>query len=71
MTVTVQGVNNLPAEDEMPVIQPVRELPAGEPGGNSVSPSGQMADPQVVQVVQEKIICHVRRVNTAAAWHRA
>jgi hypothetical protein len=51
----VQGVNDLPAEDETPLIQPTTGLPAGEPEGKSVSPSGQMADPQVVQVVVEKI----------------
>jgi hypothetical protein len=50
-----QGTNNLPAEDVTPLIQPARELPADEPEGQSVSPSGQLADPQVVQVVLEKI----------------
>ena len=56
MTAPVQRTNDLPAEDEMPVIQPVRGLPADEPGGNSVSPSGQLDAPQVVQVVREKIL---------------
>jgi hypothetical protein len=54
VTVPAQRVHDLPAEDERPVIQPARELPADEPGGKSVSPSGQVASPQVVQVVQEK-----------------
>jgi hypothetical protein len=53
--ISVQGVNNLPSEAEALAIQPARELPAGKPGGKSVSPSGQLADPQVVQVVPEKI----------------
>jgi hypothetical protein len=52
----VQRVHELPAEDEMPVIQPATELPADESGGNSVPPSGQLGDPQVVQVVREKIL---------------
>jgi hypothetical protein len=56
VTPCMQMVNDLPAEDETPLIQPARELPAGKPGGNSVSPSGQIADPQVVQVVREKIL---------------
>jgi hypothetical protein len=56
MTVTMQGAKGLPSEDERPVIQPVRKLPAGEPEGKSVPPSGQLANPQVVQVVQEKIL---------------
>jgi hypothetical protein len=56
MTVTVQGTNDLPAEDETPLVQPARGLPPGEPGGNSVSPSGQLADPQVVQVVPKEIL---------------
>lgn len=56
MTVTVQGTNDLPAGDKMPVIQPARELPPDKPAGNPVSPSGQLADPQVVQVVREKIL---------------
>jgi hypothetical protein len=55
MPAPTQRVHDLPAEDEMPLIQPVRGLPAGEPGGKSVSPSGQLNDPQVVQVVREKI----------------
>jgi len=55
LTMPVQEVNNLPAEDERSVFQPVIGLPAGEPGGQSVSPSGQLVDPQVVQVVQEKV----------------
>jgi hypothetical protein len=54
--ISVQGVDELPAEDETPVIQPAIELPAGESGGKSVPPSGQLADPQVVQVVREKIL---------------
>jgi hypothetical protein len=55
-TAPAQRVNDLPAENEMPLIQPARGLPAGEPGGKLVSPSGQLGDPQVVQVVQEKIL---------------
>jgi hypothetical protein len=51
-----QRVHDLPAEDERPVIQPTRGLPAGEPGGKLVSPRGQVANPQVVQVVREKIL---------------
>jgi hypothetical protein len=53
---SIQRESHLPAEDERPVIQPVRGLPAGEPGGNSVPPSGQLGDPQIVQVVREKAL---------------
>ena len=53
ITVTVQGTNNLSPGDERPFIQPVKELPAGESGGKPVSPSRQMAIPQVAGV-QEK-----------------
>jgi hypothetical protein len=53
--ISVQGINGLPAKDETPVIQPAKELPADEPGGNSVPASGQLADPQVVQDVSKKI----------------
>ena len=53
--VAAQRERDLPAEDVMHLVQPTTELPADEPGGKSVSPSGQLADPQVVQVVQEKI----------------
>jgi hypothetical protein len=55
IAVPIQGTSNLPAEDVTPLIQPVRELPAGKLGGNSVSPSGQLADPQVVQDVSKKL----------------
>jgi hypothetical protein len=51
----VQGVYDLPAEDEMPLVQPARGLPTDELGGKLVSPSGQLNDPQVVQVVREKV----------------
>jgi hypothetical protein len=53
-TTSAQRESDLPAEDEMPWIQPARELPSGDLAGNSVSPSGQLANPQVIQVVQEK-----------------
>jgi hypothetical protein len=54
--VAVQQEKDLPAEDVTHLVQPAIELPADEPGGNSVPPSGQLGDPQVVQVVQEKIL---------------
>jgi hypothetical protein len=54
--VAVQQEKDLPAEDVTHLVQPATELPADEPGGNSVPPSGQLGDPQVVQVVQEKIL---------------
>jgi hypothetical protein len=50
-----QRESDLPAGDGMPWIQPARGLPPDIPEGKSISPSGQMADPQVVQVVREKI----------------
>jgi hypothetical protein len=53
--ISVQGANDLPAEELTPVIQPIRDLPTGELGGKSVPPSGQLGDPQVVQGVSEKI----------------
>jgi hypothetical protein len=53
--VAVQQEKNLPAEDVAHLVQPARGLPPGDPAGNSVLPSGQLADPQVVQVVQEKV----------------
>ena len=54
--VAVQQEKDLPAEDVTHLVQPATELPADEPGGNSVPPSGQLGDPQVVQVVREKIL---------------
>ena len=51
-----QGVIELPADEVIPLAQPEIHLPAGKPGGNSAPPSGQLADPQVVQVVPEKIL---------------
>jgi hypothetical protein len=67
MTAPVQGANGLPAEEVRPVIQPARGLPAGEPGGKSVSPSGQMADPQVVHAVLEKIFSPCDRSTTSGS----
>jgi hypothetical protein len=54
--VAVQQEKDLPAEDVTHLVQPATELPTDEPGGNSVPPSGQLGDPQVVQVVREKIL---------------
>jgi hypothetical protein len=54
--VAVQQEKDLPAEDVTHLVQPATELSADEPGGNSVPPSGQLGDPQVVQVVREKIL---------------
>jgi hypothetical protein len=55
MTAPAQRVIELSADEVIPRAQPEIYLPAGSPAGQSVSPSGQMADPQVVQVVQEKV----------------
>jgi hypothetical protein len=54
--VAVQQEKDLPAEDVTHLVQPATELPADEPGGNSVPSSGQLGDPQVVQAVREKIL---------------
>jgi hypothetical protein len=56
MTAPEQGVNGIPAEDERPVMQPARKLPADKSGGNLIPPSRQLADPQVVQDVPKKLL---------------
>jgi hypothetical protein len=56
MTPPAQGVVELPADEVIPRAQPEIYLPAGSPEGQSVPPSGQLADPQVVQVVREKVL---------------
>jgi hypothetical protein len=53
--VAAQQEKDLPAEDVTHLAQPATDLPADEPGGNLVPPSRQLGDPQVVQVVREKI----------------
>jgi hypothetical protein len=54
--VAVQQEKDLPAEDVTHPVQPATELPADELGGHPVPPSGQLGDPQIVQVVREKIL---------------
>ena len=52
----IQMVNDVPSDDMLGLAQGARNVPAGSPAGKRVSPSGQLAAPQVVQVLQKKII---------------